>query len=119
MVMVLDEISSDGTFEVLLLHCWRKNCLESCSIDIIDDEKRRVFSANIENADDALVKLNELVREVKPRKMRYLMKNYWALYTCVMSENHSYHPDVKEFFPKIIHLEGFINKEKVIKTRDT
>ena len=89
MRMISDENSSDETYEVLELNNWendKDNCLKIHSIDIIDDDKWRDFSASIENVDDVSVKLNEVIRQGKISKIRYFMNIYWTLRTCILTK---------------------------------
>lgn len=71
MEMVSDESFSDETFELLQQDRLEKD-LEYCLgihsinfVNITDVEKRRVFSANIENADNVLVKFNERTHQTR------------------------------------------------------
>ena len=107
MEMVSDESFSDETFELLQQDRLEKD-LEYClgihsinSVNITDVEKRRVFSANIENADNVLVKFNELTRQGKILKNAIII--YWALCICAMTKNIAYHPDVTKWFGLRIH----------------
>ena len=107
MEMVSDENFSDETFELLQQDRLEKD-LECCfgihpinSVNIIDVEKRRVFSANIENADNVLVKFNELTRQGKILKNAIII--FRALHMYAMTKNIAYHPDVTKFFGLRIH----------------
>ena len=107
MEMVSDESFSDETFELLQQDRLEKD-LEYClgihsinSVNITDVEKRRVFSANIENADNVLVKFNELTRKDKILKNAIII--FRALHMYAMTKNIAYHPDVTKFFGLRIH----------------
>ena len=107
MEMVSDESFSDETFELLQQDRLEKD-LEYClgihsinSVNITDVEKRRVFSANIENADNVLVKFNELTRQGKILKNAIII--FRALHMYAMTKNRAYHPDVTKFFGLRIH----------------
>ena len=102
------EYKNDETFEIIELPFLEDegNCIDTLKISDSDETKWRVFCTQIFEADELAKKLNELIRNGKLPKDRIFYKFLYDTVQFFYDENHSYHPDVVEFFSTIMFLGG-------------